>query len=175
MKAIHVPDRRLQLPEFDQPSSRAPVTSLQGSWNSLYENIVPNVKLPLHETRLPTMRTELGRQGEVGGLPFRQSGAASRRDGRTSSAMAASSKVNVILLDESVETFEFEPRSTRGRDLMAAVCRHLELREPDYFGLVVEDDGIKANCFCPVWIKPDRCVRKQETCANCEWQKSINL
>ena len=26
-----------------------------------------------------------------------------------------SSKVNVILLDESVETFEFDPRSTTGR------------------------------------------------------------
>ena len=96
--------------------------------------------------------------------------------------MAASSKVNVILLDESVETFEFAPRSTSGLDLMAAVCRHLELREPDYFGLVVEEGAVKAgrprehgSRLCPVWIKPDRCVRKQETCANCESQKVNQL
>ena len=124
----------------------------------------------------------MGTEVDRSGLPFRQSAAASRRDGGASSAMAASSKVNVILLDESVETFEFAPRSTSGLDLMAAVCRHLELREPDYFGLVVEEGAVKAgrprgsgSRLCPAWIKPDRRVRKQETCANCESQKSINL
>ena len=89
------------------------------------------------------------------------------------------SKVNVILLDESVETFEFEPRSTTGLGLMGIVCRHLQLRrEADYFGLVVEEEeeeeeeedtigGVKhrRKRMCPTWLRLDRIVRKQETCA----------
>ena len=86
-----------------------------------------------------------------------------------------SSKVNVILLDddESVETFEFEPRSTIGLGLMSIVCRHLQLRrEADYFGLVVEEEeeeedtiGVKhrKKRMCPTWLRLDRIVRKQET------------
>ena len=86
-----------------------------------------------------------------------------------------SSKVNVILLDRSVETFEFEPRSTTGLGLMGIVCRHLQLRrEADYFGLVVEEEeeeedtiGVKhrKKRMCPTWLRLDRIVRKQETCA----------
>ena len=85
-----------------------------------------------------------------------------------------SSRVNVILLDKSVETFEFEPRSTTGLGLMGIVCRHLRLRrEADYFGLVVEEEqeedtiGVKhrKKRMCPTWLRLDRIVRKQETCA----------
>ena len=71
-------------------------------------------------------------------------------------------KGNVILLDdESVETFEFDPRSTTGLGLMGLVCRHLQLRrEADYFGLAVEEEGARRTC--PTWLRHDRLVRKQE-------------
>ena len=75
-----------------------------------------------------------------------------------------SSKVNVILLDddESVETFEFDPRATTGLGLTGLVCRHLELRrEADYFGLAVEEEEEDAAA-CPTWLRHDRLVRKQE-------------
>ena len=67
------------------------------------------------------------------------------------------------MLDESVETFEFEPVSTTGLALVGLVCRHLGLRrEADYFGLALVGEGEDRNC--PTWLRHDRVVRKQEIC-----------
>ena len=91
----------------------------------------------------------------------------------------SSSKVNVILLDGSVETFEFDPRSSTGLALMGLVCRHLGLprAEADYFGLavaVVTAEGDKR--VCPTWLKLDRLVRKQESFqVLCHVNKSAKL
>jgi hypothetical protein len=52
------------------------------------------------------------------------------------------SKVNVIMLDESVETFEFDPRSGSGGDLLAMVCQRLVLYEMDYFGFTIEESTV---------------------------------
>ena len=78
------------------------------------------------------------------------------------------SKVNVILLDGSVETFEFDPRSTTGAALMGLVCRHAGLprAEADYFGLAVadaEEGEHEEKRVCPTWLRHDRLVRKQES------------
>ena len=77
----------------------------------------------------------------------------------------SSSKVNVVLLDGSVETFEFDPRSSTGLGLMGLVCRHLGLprAEADYFGLAVAEEGEHEKRVCPTWLRHDRLVRKQES------------
>ena len=80
---------------------------------------------------------------------------------------SSSSKVNVILLDGSVETFEFEPRSSTGAALTGLVCRHAGLPrgEADYFGLAVAEaeEGEREKRVCPTWLRHDRLVRKQES------------
>ena len=79
---------------------------------------------------------------------------------------SSSSKVNVILLDGSVETFEFEPRSSTGAALTGLVCRHAGLPrgESDYFGLAVAaEEGENEKRVCPTWLRHDRLVRKQES------------
>ena len=83
------------------------------------------------------------------------------------SSSSSLSKVNVILPDGSVETFEFEPRSSTGAALMGLVCRHAGLprAEADYFGLAVadaEEEGEREKRVCPTWLRHDRLVRKQE-------------
>ncbi len=83
------------------------------------------------------------------------------------------SKVNVILLDESVETFEFNPRTATGADLLAMVSERLSLYEQDYFGFAVEEAanaGFESKAskpprhyqgVCPKWLHPLIRVRKQ--------------
>ena len=83
------------------------------------------------------------------------------------------SKVNVVMLDESVETFEFNPREALGADLLSMVAARLSLYEMDYFGFTVEEiaksnGGSGTNkkpqtSLCPKWLNPMRRVRKQES------------